>query len=390
MDKVIDFINKVMGKDTNPPVFAPGMYAYNTPADAPVPFKMHLRLEKDGSGLLIVNARTSMHLNRSAAEYAYYIIHDASEETVISQFKQRYAISVEQIRSDYQKIIDTIDTLAQTEDLDPERFFGTERSDLYSAESSAPYRMDCGLTYRMSDESTANTAPIERVKRELLTDEWKQILQKTWNAGIPHIVFTGGEPTLRPDLPELIGYCQQLGQVSGLITDGYKLTNHDYFHELLNAGLDHLMIVLDPREDQSWEAVLDALNEDIHVTVHITLTEKNTDEPYMVLDRLQKMGVKNLSLSGSSSELMDLVKDCGDYAQKIGISLVWDLPVPYSLFHPAAQELELNNQLHGEGTAWLYVEPDGDVLPAQGVIRVLGNLLTDSWESIWDHPDRKQ
>ena len=35
------------------------------------------------------------------------------------------------------------------------------------------------------------------------------------------------------------------------------------------------------------------------------------------------------------------------------------------------------------GRAWLYVEPDGDVLPTQGVNRLLGNFLRDPWEKIW-------
>ena len=40
----------------------------------------------------------------------------------------------------------------------------------------------------------------------------------------------------------------------------------------------------------------------------------------------------------------------------------------------------------GPGHAWLYVEPDGDVLPGQGHYQqVLGNLLTDAWESIWQN-----
>ena len=38
----------------------------------------------------------------------------------------------------------------------------------------------------------------------------------------------------------------------------------------------------------------------------------------------------------------------------------------------------------GAGKAWLYVEPDGDVLRGQGYYQeVLGNMLTDSWEKIW-------
>jgi len=40
----------------------------------------------------------------------------------------------------------------------------------------------------------------------------------------------------------------------------------------------------------------------------------------------------------------------------------------------------------GAGRAWLYVEPDGDVLPAQGEAnKVMGNMLSDPWEKIY-HP----
>jgi MoaA/NifB/PqqE/SkfB family radical SAM enzyme len=46
-------------------------------------------------------------------------------------------------------------------------------------------------------------------------------------------------------------------------------------------------------------------------------------------------------------------------------------------------EMIEDKMAEGAGKAWLYVEPDGDVLPAQGINRVLGNLLRDQWESVW-------
>jgi MoaA/NifB/PqqE/SkfB family radical SAM enzyme len=70
-------------------------------------------------------------------------------------------------------------------------------------------------------------------------------------------------------------------------------------------------------------------------------------------------------------------------ATDLGLSLVWDLPVPYSSFNPIASEVVVDHQSEGAGKAWLYVEPDGDVLPAQGINRVLGNLLRDPWDIIW-------
>ena len=68
------------------------------------------------------------------------------------------------------------------------------------------------------------------------------------------------------------------------------------------------------------------------------------------------------------------------------LRLVWDLPVPYSSLHPVALELaEEETPPQGAGNAWLYVEPDGDVLLTQGEPNVIGNLLTDPWETIWNN-----
>ena len=40
--------------------------------------------------------------------------------------------------------------------------------------------------------------------------------------------------------------------------------------------------------------------------------------------------------------------------------------------------------LDGAGRAWLYVEPDGDVLRSQGMPgKILGNILRDNWETIY-------
>jgi MoaA/NifB/PqqE/SkfB family radical SAM enzyme len=47
--------------------------------------------------------------------------------------------------------------------------------------------------------------------------------------------------------------------------------------------------------------------------------------------------------------------------------------------------VQSEDQPEGAGKAWLYFEPDGDVLPAQGVNQVLGNILRDPWAQIWEN-----
>ncbi len=76
--------------------------------------------------------------------------------------------------------------------------------------------------------------------------------------------------------------------------------------------------------------------------------------------------------------------NAADVAAHHQMQLVWDLPVPYSHLNPVSIELQAAGEMiAGAGRSWLYVEPDGDVLPRQGLNANLGNLLTDPWEQIW-------
>ena len=163
---------------------------------------------------------------------------------------------------------DRIRTLVEVPDLDPVTYLDFDRDEMYSGESSGPYRLDCALTYPAGNRLCA-LAPVDRVKQELPQDDWQAMLKKAWDAGIPHVVFTGGEPTLRPDLPDLIAYASQLGMVTGLITSGVRLAERDYLHQILQSGLDHVMIILDTGDDATWEALRDVLAEDLAVTVHL-------------------------------------------------------------------------------------------------------------------------
>ncbi len=359
-----------------------GVYHYQSPPEVDPPYRLHLRLEEDGSGVLIVNASTFLHLNQTAAEYVYHLVHGTSDESVINRVASRYShISKGQIRKDFLDLRERILTLISTPDLEPESYLNFERLDPHSKELSAPLRLDCALTYKTGG-SRKDTTPVKRVKRELTTEEWKAIMDKADEAGIPHILFTGGEPTLRPDLPELVAYSEKLEMVCGVLTDGMRLTEPKYLHSLLQAGLDHIMLILIPESEQSWEALKDALAEDIHVTVHLTLTPTVVKKYAGIIGRLAGMGVKAVSLSTSDPKYAPQLKEARDMLAMKGMSLVWDMPVPYSDLHPVAFEKE-EEKIPGAGKVWLYLEPDGDVLPGQGINKVIGNLLDQSWEEIW-------
>lgn len=364
-----------------------GIFQYQAPPEADFPYRLHLRLETDGNGILIVNAATVLHLNQTAAEFAYHLVNQSSQDAVIRQVSARYKISKDRVRNDYEDFKERIFTLVNLPDLDPITFLDFGRDTPYSIEISAPYRLDCALTYQLPESVDPAFAPSKRVEKELSTDEWKSILDKAWDAGIPHIVFTGGEPTLREDLSELIAYAEYKGQVTGLLSDGRKLVDIDYLHKLLQTGLDHLMITFHPQDNLSWKAIETVLPEDIFTTVHLTITPENSSTIIDLIDRLDDFGVTSLSLSDVGPNLDKIMEEARNHAAELDIPIEWDLPVPYSARNPVSLEIESTDEdplPTGAGRAWLYIEPDGDVLREQGRVTVLGNAVTGNWAEIWN------
>jgi len=361
----------------------PALYHYRSGPDEQHPYRLHLRLEKDGSGILVINAATVLHLNPTAAEFALHLIEQTSPEQAARQVASRYRINRAMALMDFNAFSERIHTLIDTPDLDPTTYLDFERVQSHSQQLVAPLRLDCALTYRLPSGSQVEYAPTRRVDRELTTQEWATILDKAWAAGIPHVTFTGGEATLRDDLAELVAHAEKNGQVCGLLSDGLKLADSSYLQSLLKAGLDHLLFLLQPQNEASWKALEVIMPEDLFTTVHLTVTQQVLAAGMDILSRLAGLGVKSLSLSYADAALHDDTRHLQDRAAALGLTLRWDLPVPYSAQNPVAHEAIEDDAPSGAGKAWLYVEPDGDVLPAQGLAdQVLGNFLKDPWEKI--------
>ena len=378
--KIINRLSSRYSKVTPLPA---GTYHLQTDLEG-TPYRLHLRLHEDGTGLLIVNASTVLQLNPTAAEYAYHLVQGSSPEQAASEIASRYRVSKGMALEDYQDFVERVQTLIRTPDLDPGSFLDFERAAPHSADLTAPLRLDCALTYRLHPETAPEYTPVKRVTRELNTEEWKTILDRAWEFGIPQVTFTGGEATLREDLPDLIAEAESNGQVCGLMTDGLKLRDQEYLSRLLQTGLDHILFLLQPENPASWQALESVLSEDIFVTVHMTLSKQNITNAGETLKRLETLGVRNLSLTTSDESLQKEYDALRDTAAHAGLMLRFDLPVPYSAYNPVALDTPEDDIPRGAGKVWLYVEPDGDVVPSQRMAgKVLGNLLTDSWSAIY-------
>jgi hypothetical protein len=152
---------------------------------------------------------------------------------------------------------------------------------------------------------------------------------------------------------------------------------------LLKTGLDHLTLVLPPDQGIAWNVIDLVLAADLYTAVHLTLTAGNQDQYLPILEQLSQRGVIAISLSTADPGLAGLMELGRKRVAELGMELVWNLPVPYSASNPVALERDHLDKPEGAGRAWLYVEPDGDVMPDQGMLQPMGNLLSDPWEQIW-------
>ena len=273
--------------------------------------RLHLRVEADGHGLLLVNASRAFHLNPSAAFMADLALSEAAIDQAVRSITKRFKVSASQARQDYAAFLDQFSELIDPDGACPICDLEFETTAPFSARPSAPYRMDLALTYRCNNDCAHCYNARPRNYPELSTEQWKTTLSKLWDIGIPHIVFTGGEPTLRADLPELIAHAEKNGQITGINTNGRKLKDPAYLQRLVDAGLDHAQITFESHRPKSmmpwsstaatWEETLaglkNALASKLFVMTNTTLLQANA--PYLEeqLEYLAELGVPTIGLN---------------------------------------------------------------------------------------------
>ena len=87
----------------------------------------------------------------------------------------------------------------------------------------------------------SNPVELDRGSTELTTDEWKKVLSELAEIGVLQVHFSGGEPTARKDLVELVKHATDVGLYTNLITSAVLLTR-ERLSELADAGLCHVQI----------------------------------------------------------------------------------------------------------------------------------------------------
>src|SRR3990170_3004803 len=396
-----------------PPQSPAGRYTYRGAGEF-AHMALQLRIEHQGRGVMVINANTVLHLNETASAYAYFFMQGMPEADVLKKIRRMYRVKSAKAKQDYEKLVYTISTLAGTEKVDPVSFLEVKKEEPFSYQYSAPLRMDLALTFRCQNDCVHCYAGGPHETAELDTEKWKQVIDKLSQIGVFIVTFTGGEPTLREDLPDLLLYAQSKGMVTGLITNGRKLKDKSYVEKLEKAGLDFVQVTLESHKAKvhdsitgakgSWketvEGIKNASESQIYVTTNTTLNKHNGHEFLDTIDFIKALnvaafGCNSLIYSGRANEVSNdfalpleelkvLLEKVRAKAHQLNLRFLWYTPTQYCKFDPV--QLGLGVKSCTAAMINMCVGPSGDVYPCQSYFESLGNILSVEWEKIWNKP----
>lgn len=86
-------------------------------------------------------------------------------------------------------------------------------------------------------------------------EDLKRIVNFCKEKSVEYIVFTGGEPTLYPNLFEIVKFVKDTGISPSIATNGLKLTDFQFCEYLLKSGIDYIDISIKGYNIESYKNV---------------------------------------------------------------------------------------------------------------------------------------
>ena len=380
-------------------------------------------------GLIILRPNRLNFLNETATLILRELYAPGGPDVaaVVRTVQDTYGVDEERVRDDLLKLLQSLSAVlndniceAPSARITP---FGSHKREL-------PVLSEIALTYNCQNRCTfcyADSPKRGREVSEMTTTEVQTIIDRIYGeAHCPTVSFTGGEPTLRQDLPELIAYAKSRGGPDAgmrvnLITNGIRCADTAYVAALAEAGLDSAQVSIEggtaavhdaiTRHPGSWAKSVQAVHHlravGIHTHTNTTICSGNREHLLELVDFIaDELGPEYFSMnmvirtgaaleSGDDpsageltpnaeirySDVGDLIRLVQQRADEKGVRLVWYSPVPYCLFNPVQAGLGSKSCACVDGL--ISINPAGELLPCSSFERGIGDLLHRPFRQVW-------
>jgi len=369
---------------------------------------------RDSDRIMIILPNKIQHLNSTAFDIFNCLYKEKlPPEETLRVLSTKYGIDENLLLNDILVLIESANAI-MNEDYSRARAVKTIPYDPDSLKY--PILSEIALTYRCQNKCSFcyASSPFrgKGESGEMKTHEVKIIIDKIKNqAYVPSMSFTGGEPTLRKDLVELVEYASRAGLRVNLITNGIRCSDVDFVKKLEDAGLKSVQISLESHlkdvhnrivgNKNAYENTLKAVRNfsktSVNVHTNTTICDRNQGHlidfigfvkkefgfPYLSMNMVIRTGTarENDDIMMSYSCIKKLLPPLIDYCEKNEMKFVWYSPTPYCIFNPVDHGLGAKSCAAISGL--LSVDPKGNILPCSSFDRGVGNLLKHSFDYIW-------
>jgi len=371
------------------PLAPPGLHHFLREADGAVT-RFHLRVERDGSGLLLANASLAARLSPAGVFIARALLAGEAEAEVLKRAGESFrGATPAAVRADIARVKAILENLAAPGDNSPILNLDDAAFSPNPADLIAPLNVDLPLA-----------AP------EQLTP----LIARLWEIGIPHLTLLAPENSDAGHLVRAVERAEDTGLICGVRGRASDLRAGTLLKDLAQAGLDHLNIFYAAAQperhdplfgDGDHAAAHDVLQRaqelEVCPVAEVPLVEANLRELDETLAALNALGVTNAAFYAlaeieetsdgalSANALPQAAARVEDAANANDVRYIWQPPVRRNPALTLAAQARLGPRCSGDVS--VRVEPDGRVIPPRGPARSAGNLLTDPWDVIWNHAE---
>jgi pyrroloquinoline quinone biosynthesis protein E len=278
-------------------------------------------------------------------------------------------------------------------------------------EAPRPLSLLCELTYRCNLQCAYcyNPLDLHAYRDELDATAWERVLAEAAELGVVQVHFSGGEPTLRSDLPRLIARAAALGMYTNLITQG-TFVDDALLARLDECKLDHVQISVQAPEElladeiagtrvhaRKLEAIRRVVAAGFPITLNCVLHRRNHDGIADVIALAERLGIRKVELANvqfygwafrNRAALMPTREQVAAGSAVVAAArerLGDALEIAYVL--PDYFGETPKPCMHGWGRAFMTVTPDGRVLPCPAAAAIeslrFDNVKDRSLGEIW-------
>lgn len=177
-----------------------------------------------------------------------------------------------------------------------------------------PYTLVAELTYKCPLKCLYCSNPVNfhEMQNELSTEQWCKAISEAADLGVVQLHFTGGEPVVRKDLPDLIRHARSRDLYTNLITGG-TLLDEQKLRLYRECGLDHIQLSVQDTDRRTAELVAGVRSYDkkleiarlikrmgFPLTLNVCLHRLNIDHVPQLILQAAELGAQRLELANTA------------------------------------------------------------------------------------------